>query len=169
MPDCSAGAGAALTPLRDGSMLCEPMDGNERHFGNRKVLHTFAATRSQRHFAAFQRRVGPAIEWRLPAGVRIAEAFAATGRRRTNVSSGTHRRLRAHPPGELDSDACGTFGGGKLTVAFDCDGNVSRRAVKCTLFDGDKSVCQGICTGGASRLPELPPGLFLCIFLHLPI
>ncbi|MBQ9367521.1 MAG: hypothetical protein IJT83_07060, partial [Victivallales bacterium] len=137
--------------------ICEPVDGNERNFNGRKVLHSFknmpvAAT----WIINYDRpeEAIPSLEWILPDGVTIPEVFLST-------RNSDHRHYQLEREGNIARIPSSQFSKDpreEISLVFETARDVT---IRWRLKDGEEVVTED--SFELVLLPEmksLPPGRF---------
>lgn len=137
--------------------VLSPVEGNAMHFGNQKVLHSFAGHPvPATWFLTYEKTDAvPVLEWTLPEGVTILEAF----RSKRNAPRKCYRLQTeggkvTMGPGELET----SLKDEQATVAFDSKKDA---VIHWRLLNGDKVILEDSFTLKIlPDLPKLPNGRF---------
>ena len=131
--------------------ICEPVEGNERNFNGRKVLHSFKETPVAATWIINYDRpeeAEPTLEWVLPEGVTIPEVFLS-------LRNSDHRHYQLEREGEVVRIPSGQFSKDpreEITLVFETAKDVT---IRWRLKNGDEVVTED--SFDLVLLPEMPP------------
>ena len=137
--------------------ICEPVEGNERNFNGRKVLHSFKETPVAATWIINYDRpeeAKPSLEWVLPEGVTIPEVFLS-------LRNSDHRHYQLERDGDVVRIPSGQFSKDpreEITLVFETAKDVT---IRWRLKNGDEVITEdAFDLVLLPEMPPLPPGRF---------